>query len=55
MDIVYLYFRKAFEVAFYKILVDKLDKLMNGLDEQIIRWTENWLNGQAQKVVSVTI
>jgi len=29
-----------------------VEKLMNyGLNEQIVRWTENWLNGQAQRVV----
>ena len=22
-----------------------------GLDEQTVRWTENWVNGQAQRVV----
>ncbi|KAK4829841.1 hypothetical protein QYF61_006851 [Mycteria americana] len=31
-----------------KIFIDKL--LMYGLDEQTVRWTENWLNGWAQRV-----
>ncbi|KAK4831780.1 hypothetical protein QYF61_019093 [Mycteria americana] len=48
LDIVYLDFRKAFDTAFHKILIEKL--LKRGLDEQTVRWTENWLNGQAHRV-----
>ncbi|GAB0177311.1 mitochondrial enolase superfamily member 1 [Grus japonensis] len=44
VDIVYLDFRKAFDTAFHKILIEKL--LKYGLDEQTVRWIENWLNGQ---------
>ncbi|KAK4807194.1 hypothetical protein QYF61_024314 [Mycteria americana] len=47
MDIVYLDFSKAFFSC--KVLIEKL--LMYGLDEQTVRWTENWLNGWAQRVV----
>lgn len=32
-----------------KILVKKL--LMYGPDEQMVRWVENWLNGQAQRMM----
>jgi len=49
VDIVYLDFRKAFDTAFHKIRIEKLLKC--GLDEQTVRWTENWLNGQAHRVV----
>ncbi|KAK4830805.1 hypothetical protein QYF61_013734 [Mycteria americana] len=34
---------------FRKILIEKL--LMYRLDVQTVRWIENWLNGQAQRVV----
>ncbi|GAB0206675.1 mitochondrial enolase superfamily member 1 [Grus japonensis] len=49
VDIVLLDFRKAFDPVSHKILIEKL--LMYGLDEQTVRWTENWLNGWAQRVV----
>ena len=49
VDIVYLDFRKAFDTAFCKILIEQL--LKHGLDEQTVRWIENWLNGQALRVV----
>ncbi|KAK4810736.1 hypothetical protein QYF61_007710 [Mycteria americana] len=49
VDIVYLDFRKAFDPVSHKILIEKL--LMFGLDEQTVRWIENWLNGWAQRVV----
>lgn len=35
--------------AMHKILIVKL--FMYGLEEQTMKWTENWLKGQAQKVV----
>lgn len=28
-----------------------IDKVMYGLDGQTVNWTENWLNGEAQRVV----
>ncbi|GAB0207654.1 hypothetical protein GRJ2_003231100 [Grus japonensis] len=48
VDIVYLDFRKVFDTVSHKIIIEKL--LMHGLDEQTVRWIENWLNGQAQRV-----
>jgi len=48
-DIVYPAFSKAFGTVSHKILADKL--LMHGLDKQTVRETENWLNGQAWRVV----
>jgi len=49
VDVVYLNCRKAFDAVSCKILTEKL--LMYGLGEQTARWTENWLNGWAQRVV----
>ncbi|GAB0182921.1 mitochondrial enolase superfamily member 1 [Grus japonensis] len=49
VDFIYLDFIKAFDIVSHKILIDKL--LMYGLDEQTVRWIENWLNGQAQRVI----
>lgn len=33
------------------LLRSSVDKLMYGLDEQAVNFTENWLNGPAQRVV----
>ncbi|GAB0177906.1 mitochondrial enolase superfamily member 1 [Grus japonensis] len=41
-DIVYLDFSKAFNTVSHMILIKKLMKY--GLDEQTVRWTENYLN-----------
>ena len=46
MDIVYPEFSKAFNPVSHKILMEKLMKY--GLDEQTMRWNENWLNGWTQ-------
>ena len=48
-DIVYLNFSTAFDVVSHNILIDKLTKY--GLEKSTVRWTENWLNSQAQRVV----
>ncbi|GAB0183555.1 mitochondrial enolase superfamily member 1 [Grus japonensis] len=45
MDIVYLDFSRAFDTVSHKIL------LMFRLDEQTLRWTENWLNDQVWRVL----
>lgn len=47
--VVYVSFSKAFDTVSRKILIKKL--LVYGLDEQTVRWTENWLKGHAQRVV----
>ena len=39
----YLDFSKTFDTFSHKILTNKLMKY--GLDEQTVRWFENWLNG----------
>jgi len=49
VDVVYLDFSKAFDTVSHNILLGKLRKC--GLDEQTVRWIENWLNGRAQRVV----
>jgi len=48
-DVVYLDFSKAFDTVSHNIFTGKLRKC--GLDEWTMRWTENWLNGRAQRVV----
>jgi len=40
---------KAFDTVCHNILTDKLIKYK--LDKWAVRWTENWLNCQAQRVV----
>ena len=49
VDAVYLSFSKAFNTLSHRILTGKLRKC--GLDERTLRWTENWLNNTAQRVV----
>jgi len=49
VDVVYLDFSKAFDMVSHNILLGKLRKC--GLDEWLVRWIENWLNGRTQKVV----
>ena len=48
MDVVYLDFSKAFDTVSHNILTGKLRKF--GLDEWMLRWIENWLNGRTQRV-----
>jgi len=48
-DVVYLDFSKAFDTVSHNILLGKLRKC--GLDEWLVRWIENWLNGRTQRVV----
>jgi len=49
VDVVYLYFSKAFDTVSHNILTGELRK--RGLDEWTVRRAENWLNGRAQTVV----
>ena len=49
VDFVYLEFSKAFGTVSCNILTDKLMKY--GLDKWTVRWSENLLNCQAQRVV----
>lgn len=49
VDIVYLVFSEAVGTFFHKSLVEKL--LEYGLHEQTVRWTEDSLNGLAEKVM----
>lgn len=48
-DAVYLYFRKAFDTVSHSVLIGKPREC--GLDEWMVRWLENWLNGTPQRVV----
>ena len=48
VDVVYSDF-KDFDTVSHNIITDKLIKY--GLDKQTVRWTEKWLNSQAQRVV----
>jgi len=49
VDVVCLNFSKVFDTVSHNILIGKLRKC--GLDGWTMRWTENWLNGRAQRVV----
>lgn len=49
MELVFVDFSKAFDTATHKILIKKL--LKYGMDEQPVRYFENWLKGQTQRVV----
>jgi len=48
VDIVYLDFSKASDAVSRTMIVEKLMK--RELDEQTMKWTEGWLDGQAQRV-----
>ncbi|KAK4827572.1 hypothetical protein QYF61_019196 [Mycteria americana] len=49
VDVVYLDFSKAFDTVSHSILLENL--AAHGLDGRTLRWVENWLDGQAQRVV----
>jgi len=49
VDLVYPNFSKHFDTISRNILTGKLRKC--GLEGWPVRWTENWLNGRAQRVV----
>jgi len=49
VNVVYLNFRKGFDTDSCSILINKLTKFR--LVKWTVRWTENWVNGQAQQVV----
>ena len=51
VGVVYFDFSKAFDTVSYKTIVMKLSEC--GVDEWIMRWTENWLTGRAQGLYSV--
>jgi len=50
VDVVYLDFSKAFDTVSHNILLGKLRKY--GLDEWLVKWIENWLNGRTQRIVT---
>ena len=49
VDVVYLYFSKAFDTVPHSILVEKL--AAQGLDGCTLCWVKHWLDGQTQRVV----
>lgn len=48
MNILCLDFSRAFDATSFEICVEK--QMHYGLDEQMMSWIPNWLNGQTQKV-----
>lgn len=49
VDVVYLNFKKAFYTVSHNVIRDKLTKYRLG--KYTVRWTENWMDVQAQRVV----
>ena len=49
VDIVYLDFRKAFDMVSHPILVNQLKGY--DLDDYTVQWVANWLEGRTQSVV----
>ena len=49
VNVVYLYFSKAFDTVPHNILVEKL--AAHGLDRRMLHWVKHWLDGQAHRVV----
>ena len=49
VNVVYLDFSKVFDTISHNILVMKLRK--RGINECMLRWTDNWLTDRAQRVV----
>ena len=44
VDIIYLYYSKAFDLVCHRIMLEKLQSL--GFDEKIVGWIENFLVGR---------
>lgn len=49
--IAYVDFSNAFDSASYNTLTEKLLKYMDWMS-RIVRWIQNWMNGQRQRAVS---
>lgn len=49
VDVVYMHSTKGFDTGSQDILIGNLRKY--GLDEWVVRWTETWLTGRAQRAV----
>ena len=50
VDVVYLYFSKAFDMVSHSILLGKLAACI--LDMYNLLWVRNWIEGHAQRVVN---
>ena len=48
-NVLYLDFSKAFDTVSHHVFVTKLKKCR--IDEQTVRWTENWMTSSAQRDV----
>lgn len=48
-DVVYLDFSRAFDTVSHSTPLEKL--AAHGLDRSTLCWVQNWLHGQAQRVV----
>lgn len=53
VDTVCLDFSKVFDNVTHKILTDKC--LVHRMNRQAVRWTENFLEGQAKRVVVISL
>ena len=49
VDVVYLYFQKAFNKVPYQRLLLKLK--VHGISNDVINWIENWLTHRRQRVI----
>jgi len=53
VGVVYLDFRKAFDTVSHNNLLSKRRKC--GLDEWLMRWIENWLNGRGLSSAALSL
>lgn len=49
VDLIFLDCSKAFDIACYSILLDKMSSTQ--LDNRVMPWVSNWLKGRAQRIV----
>ena len=49
VDVVGLGIRKAFDIVSHSVHLDKMSSTQ--LDKSIIHWVNNWLTGQAQRIL----
>ena len=49
VDVIYLYFSKAFDKVSHKRLMVKVKA--NGIGGKIVGWVDDWLNGRKRRVI----